>query len=118
MGEHLPRDPDAGDRFVRLDDGDMHVVENGKPGAPALPLIHGGEGPTTTGGAPRRLPPTTSCPAPASSCCRAWDTPRCWKTRRRAVDPGWRPTLPTAQAGRFGLADLLAVSAEVAGAEA
>ena len=34
----------------------------------------------------------------------------------RAVDPGWRPTLPAAQAGRFGLADLLAFSAEVAGA--
>jgi hypothetical protein len=36
----------------------------------------------------------------------------------RAVDPGWRPTLPAAQAGRFGLADLLAFSAVVAGAEA
>jgi len=36
----------------------------------------------------------------------------------RAVEPGWRPTLPTAQAGRFGLADLLAVSAEVADAAA
>ena len=32
----------------------------------------------------------------------------------RAVDPGWRPTLPAAEAGRFGLADLLAFSAEVA----
>jgi hypothetical protein len=32
---HMPGDPDAGDRFVRLDDGDMHVVEDGKPGAPA-----------------------------------------------------------------------------------
>jgi hypothetical protein len=36
----------------------------------------------------------------------------------RAVDPGWRPTLPAAQAGRFGLADLLAFSAEVAEAAA
>jgi pimeloyl-ACP methyl ester carboxylesterase len=41
MAEHLPGDPDAGDRFVRLDDGDMHVVENGRPGAPTLLLIHG-----------------------------------------------------------------------------
>jgi hypothetical protein len=32
----------------------------------------------------------------------------------RAVDSGWRPTLPAAQAGRFGLADLLAFGAEVA----
>jgi hypothetical protein len=36
----------------------------------------------------------------------------------RAVDPGWRPTLPAAQAGRFGLADLLAFSAQVAEAAA
>ena len=41
MAEHMPGDPDAGDRFVRLDDGDMHVVQDGKPGAPALLLIHG-----------------------------------------------------------------------------
>ena len=41
MAEHMPGDPDAGDRFVRLDDGDMHVVEDGRPGAPALLLIHG-----------------------------------------------------------------------------
>jgi len=34
----------------------------------------------------------------------------------RAVDPSWRPTLPAAHPGRFGLADLLAVSAEVADA--
>ena len=26
--------------------------------------------------APRRLPPTAPCPAPESSCCPAWDTPR------------------------------------------
>jgi hypothetical protein len=32
----------------------------------------------------------------------------------RAVDPSWRPTLPAARPGRFGLADLLAFSAEVA----
>ena len=41
MAEHMPGDPDAGDRFVRLDDGDMHVVEDGRPGAPGLLLIHG-----------------------------------------------------------------------------
>jgi len=32
---------DAGERFVRLDDGEMHVVQDGKPGSPALLLIHG-----------------------------------------------------------------------------
>jgi hypothetical protein len=36
----------------------------------------------------------------------------------RAVDPGWRPTLPAAQEGRFGLADLLVFAAEVAEAAA
>jgi pimeloyl-ACP methyl ester carboxylesterase len=41
MAEHVPGDADADGRFVRLDDGDMHVVEDGKPGAPALLLIHG-----------------------------------------------------------------------------
>ena len=41
MAEHMPGDPDADDRFVRLDDGDMHVVEDGRPGAPAVLLIHG-----------------------------------------------------------------------------
>jgi len=41
MAEHMSGDLDAHDRFVRLDDGDMHVVEDGKPGAPALLLIHG-----------------------------------------------------------------------------
>jgi hypothetical protein len=32
----------------------------------------------------------------------------------RAVDPGWRPILHAARPGRFGMADLLAFSAEVA----
>ena len=32
----------------------------------------------------------------------------------RAVDPTWRPTLPAAPPGRFGLADLLVFAAEVA----
>ena len=29
MAEPMPGDPDAGDRLVRLDDGDMHVVQDG-----------------------------------------------------------------------------------------
>jgi len=41
MAEHMSGDPDAHDGFVRLDDGDMHVVEDGPPGAPAVLLIHG-----------------------------------------------------------------------------
>jgi pimeloyl-ACP methyl ester carboxylesterase len=41
MTEHMSGDPDADDRFVRLDDGDMHVVQDGTPGAPALLLIPG-----------------------------------------------------------------------------
>ena len=41
MAEHVSRGPDADDRFVRLDDGDIHVVADGKPGAPAVLLIHG-----------------------------------------------------------------------------
>jgi hypothetical protein len=40
MTEHMSGDPDAGGLFVRLDDGDMHVVADGKPAAPALLLIH------------------------------------------------------------------------------
>ena len=39
-------------------------------GLPVLVIF----GTTTSGGAPRRLP-TAACPAPASSCCRAWATP-------------------------------------------
>jgi pimeloyl-ACP methyl ester carboxylesterase len=41
MAEHMPGDPDADDGFVRLDDSDMHVAEEGDPGAPAVLLIHG-----------------------------------------------------------------------------
>jgi len=41
MAEHMSGDPDAHDGFVRLDDGDMHVVQDGAPGAPAVLLIHG-----------------------------------------------------------------------------
>ena len=29
MAEHMPGDPGADDRLVRLDDGVMHVVEDG-----------------------------------------------------------------------------------------
>jgi len=42
----MPGAPYAEDRFVRLDHGDMHVVQDGKPGAPALLLIHGLAGST------------------------------------------------------------------------
>jgi pimeloyl-ACP methyl ester carboxylesterase len=41
VAEHMPGDPGAGDRLVRLDDGVMHVVEDGQPGAPTVLLIHG-----------------------------------------------------------------------------
>ena len=37
---HFPQRGPRG-RFVRIDDGDMHVVEDGKPDGPALLLIHG-----------------------------------------------------------------------------
>jgi pimeloyl-ACP methyl ester carboxylesterase len=37
----VPPASDAEHRFVRLDDGDMHVVEDGNPSAPGLLLIHG-----------------------------------------------------------------------------
>jgi hypothetical protein len=32
------------------------------------------------------LPHIKPCPAPVSSCCRAWDTPQCWKTRKRPAN--------------------------------
>jgi pimeloyl-ACP methyl ester carboxylesterase len=41
VADDMPGNPGAGARFVRLDDGDMHMVEDGKPGAPGLLLIHG-----------------------------------------------------------------------------
>jgi pimeloyl-ACP methyl ester carboxylesterase len=46
MAQHMPGDPGADDRFVRLDDGDMHVVEDGKPGTPALLLLSNAAVPT------------------------------------------------------------------------
>jgi pimeloyl-ACP methyl ester carboxylesterase len=41
MARYMSGDPDAHDGFVRLDDGDMHVVQDGTPGAPPVLLIHG-----------------------------------------------------------------------------
>jgi pimeloyl-ACP methyl ester carboxylesterase len=41
MAEHTSEDPNAVDRLVRLNDGDMPVVDSGKPDGPALLLIHG-----------------------------------------------------------------------------
>ena len=46
MAEDMPGDPGADGRLVRLGDGDMHVVEDGRPGAPGLLLIHGSAGST------------------------------------------------------------------------
>jgi pimeloyl-ACP methyl ester carboxylesterase len=45
LTQHIPGDPDAGDRFMRLDDSDMHVVQDGRPGAPALLLIQNAAAP-------------------------------------------------------------------------
>jgi pimeloyl-ACP methyl ester carboxylesterase len=39
VAKRMSGDPDAEDRFVRLDDGDMHVAEDGRPDAPALLLL-------------------------------------------------------------------------------
>src|SRR5215831_10317347 len=41
MAQYMSGEPDAHDGFVRLDDGDMHIVQDGVPGAPAVLLIHG-----------------------------------------------------------------------------
>jgi pimeloyl-ACP methyl ester carboxylesterase len=46
MTEHMPGDPGADGRFVRLDDDDMHVVQDGKPDAPALLLLSNAAVPT------------------------------------------------------------------------
>jgi hypothetical protein len=43
-------------------------------------------GPDNQRCAPRWLPHIKPCPAPVSSCCRAWDTPQCWKTRKRPAN--------------------------------
>ena len=41
MPEHISAAPGAHDGFVRLGDGDLHVVQDGPDGAPAVVLIHG-----------------------------------------------------------------------------
>jgi pimeloyl-ACP methyl ester carboxylesterase len=46
MAEHRPAKPDTDDRYVRLADGDMHVVQDGKPGAPAVLLLQNAAVPT------------------------------------------------------------------------
>ena len=46
MAADMPGDSGADGRLVRLVDGDMHVVEDGKPDAPGLLLIHGSAGST------------------------------------------------------------------------
>lgn len=46
LAEHTSGDPHSVDRFVRVDDGDMHVVENGRPDAPALLLLSNAAAPT------------------------------------------------------------------------
>jgi pimeloyl-ACP methyl ester carboxylesterase len=45
MAEHTTVGPGAGDRDHRLDNGDMLVAEDGKPGAPALLLIQNAAAP-------------------------------------------------------------------------
>jgi pimeloyl-ACP methyl ester carboxylesterase len=44
MANHTDDDGKPDERLVRLDDGEMHVVEDGRPSAPALLLIHGTAG--------------------------------------------------------------------------
>ncbi len=46
MAADTPGDAGADGRLVRLVDGDMHAVEDGMPGAPAVLLIHGSAGST------------------------------------------------------------------------
>src|SRR5215831_14103662 len=41
MAQYMSGEPDAHDGFVRLDDSDIHVVQDGASGAPAVLLIHG-----------------------------------------------------------------------------
>ena len=45
MAEHMSGDPNAGGRFEQLDEGDIHVVQDGEPGAPALLLIQNAAAP-------------------------------------------------------------------------
>lgn len=45
MSDIDARGRDAGDRWVRSDDGDVHVVQDGSPGAPAVLLIQNAAAP-------------------------------------------------------------------------
>jgi hypothetical protein len=58
MAEHMPGDPGADGRFVRPDDGDMHVVQDGSS-ARRLSLLGGAFHPAgVTGRRPRyKRPP-------------------------------------------------------------
>jgi hypothetical protein len=38
--------------------------------------------------------PTATCPALALNCCRGWDTPRCWRTRRQPTHCCWTSPQP------------------------
>jgi pimeloyl-ACP methyl ester carboxylesterase len=40
MADNTSHEANTRDTFIRLDDGDMHIVEDGKPEAPTLLLIH------------------------------------------------------------------------------
>jgi pimeloyl-ACP methyl ester carboxylesterase len=46
MAKHQSDDPNAGDRLVPVDDGQLHVVENGKSDGPALLLLSNAAAPT------------------------------------------------------------------------
>jgi pimeloyl-ACP methyl ester carboxylesterase len=46
MADHMSDDPNPGDRFVRLDDGDLRVVEHGKRDARAVLLLSNAAAPT------------------------------------------------------------------------
>ncbi len=46
MATNLSGDPDADEPSTRVDESDMHVVEDGDAGAPAVLLIHGAAGST------------------------------------------------------------------------
>jgi pimeloyl-ACP methyl ester carboxylesterase len=45
VAEHMSGGPETGDRFVRPEDGDVHVVQDGRPDAPALLLIQNAAAP-------------------------------------------------------------------------
>ena len=97
MAEDMPGDRGADGRFVGLADGDMHVVEDGRPGAPALLLIHGSAGSTAWwywSSRPWRAPATLSeltCSATAGRPAqRAVRHPRPRRPGRRRAGPARR----------------------------